>query len=102
VTADGRVAFCDQPRPLVCIYALSGDETDAPRFDRLPPAAALIELVRNCFFLDPRDRSVLASHFEQLTTLVARVPCFRLSFPRRFDAIENLRRTVVAHCGGTT
>jgi hypothetical protein len=97
VPADDRIAFCDEPRPLACIYALDGAETDVPRFDRLQPAAAVIELVKHCFVLDPQDRPLLASHFEQLTELVVRVPCFRLSFPRRFSAIESLRRSVVEH-----
>jgi hypothetical protein len=101
VAAGARLAFCAQPRELSRIYFLGDAGCFVPRFKRLPASAALIELVRNCFLLDPEERSALASHFDRLTRLVVRVPCFRLDYARRFDALDTLLGGIAEHCRGT-
>jgi hypothetical protein len=98
VEASDRMRFCRHPRLLSSIYFLGTADADSPRFERLPESLALIELVKNCFVLDPQERSVLEAQFDRLTRLVMKVPCFRLDYPRRFEALERLRRAIVEHC----
>jgi hypothetical protein len=100
IAAGARIAFCGQPRQLACICFLGDAGCVVPRFERPPASAALIELVRNCFLLDIEERSALASHFDRLTKLVLRVPCFRLHYARRFDALDGLVGGIVEHCRG--
>ena len=98
VDASARMAFCRHPRPLSCIYFLGEGGLDVPVFERLPESLAFIEFVKNSFVLDPQERSVLKAQFDRLTRLVRKVPCFRLDYPRRFEALERLRPAIVDHC----
>lgn len=98
VDAQGAIAFCREPRPLSCVYFLGEAKAAAPQFERLAASQALIEWVRNSFLLDPEERPLLASHFERLTRLVVRLPCFRLHYRRRFDALDSVRQAIAEHC----
>jgi hypothetical protein len=97
VEAGARVVFCRDARPLACVYFLSDGGSDVPAFERLSESLAVIEFVKNSFVLDPRERSVLKAQFDRLTRLVKRVPCFRLDYPRRFEALERVRPAIVEH-----
>ena len=99
--AQGPIVFCREPRPLSCVYFLGEADAAVPQFERLAASQALIEWVRNSFLLDPEERPLLASHFERLTNLVVRLPCFRLRYPRRFDALGSVRRAIAEHCIST-
>jgi hypothetical protein len=61
---------------------------------------ALIELVKHSFLLDVQARLSLSDHFEQLSRLVAGVPCYRLDYPRRFEALPAVRAAILRHCEG--
>jgi hypothetical protein len=98
VDAQGAIAFCHEPRPLSCVYFLGEAKAAAPQFERLAASQALIEWVKNSFLLDPEERPLLASHFERLTRLVVRLPCFRLHYQRRFDALGSVRQAIAEHC----
>src|SRR5258706_1298208 len=93
------MAFCDEPRQLSRVYVLGDPDAAAPRFEGLGGSQALIELIKNSFLLDPQEPSLLASQFDRLARLVAHVPCFRLHFPRAFDALDSVRHAIVVHAG---
>jgi hypothetical protein len=101
VDAQGPIVFCREPRPLSCVYFLGEADAAVPQFERLAASQALIEWVKNSFLLDPEERPLLASHFERLTKLVVRLPCFRLHYPRRFDALGGVRQAIAEHCRST-
>jgi len=97
VEACAGMAFCRHARALSCIYFLSDNGSDIPVFERLPESKAFIEFVKNSFVLDPRERSVLKGQFDRLARLARKVPCFRLDYPRRFEALERVRTAIVEH-----
>ena len=99
--AQGPIVFCREPRPLSCVYFLGEGDAAVPQFERLAASQALIEWVKNSFLLDPEERPLLASHFERLTNLVLRLPCFRLHYPRRFAALGSIRHAIAEHCIST-
>jgi hypothetical protein len=101
VDAHGPIVFCGEPRPLSCVYFLGEADATVPQFERLAASQALIEWVKNSFLLDPDERPLLASHFERLTNLVVRLPCFRLHYPRRFAALGSVRQAIAEHCSNT-
>lgn len=97
--ASDETRFCAQPRDLRRIYLLFDERSDTVSIQAITPSDALIELVRHSFLLDIRASDMLAAHFESLVRLVRSETCFRLDYPRRFDAIPAIRATILRHCG---
>lgn len=87
----------DQPCRLKCIYVLGDGSATEPTIETLTPSNALIELVKHSFLLDIDERAMLASHFDELATLVEQVPCVRFDYPRAFDRLGQVRACVAAH-----
>ena len=73
--ADDEVAYCDEARPLRCLYFLGEGDTDTVSIEPVSGRDAMIELVRHSFLLDIEAREMLMHHFGQLTEL-ARIPMF--------------------------
>ena len=94
--ASRELPHCAESRPLACAYFLDGDAPD-PVFHRMPSAEALMGWVGHSFILDPRGRDTLAPHFERVSQLAQRVPCFRFAYPRDFARLERVRDAIVAH-----
>lgn len=97
VLAGHDIVFCDRPRTLNRIYFLGEGSSSQPLFERMKPADALIELVKNSFLLDTEARDLLAAHFAELSRLVEQPIYFRLDYPRHFDALANVQQAIVAH-----
>jgi hypothetical protein len=75
-----------------------GDARAAPvRIERIPAAEAMMAWVRNSFLLEPKEPDVLAAHFGRLAELANRVACYRLDYPRRFDALARVRQAIARH-----
>jgi hypothetical protein len=91
------IAFCDQPRPLRRVYFLGDGSADAVEIHPLTGAEALVEWVKHSFLLDIEERSLLASHFDQVANLANEPIHFRLDYPRRFDDLARVRQAVVEH-----
>ena len=91
------IAFCEQARPLRRVYFLGGDTVAQVVFERMNPAQALVELVKNSFLLDIEARDMLAAHFDALARLVNQPMCYRLEYPRRFEDLAMVRQAIVAH-----
>ena len=95
--ASERVLFCNHPRPLRRVYFLGDGRAETVTFERLRPAEALVEWVKHSFLLDIEERPRLASHFEQVARLVDLPIHYRLDYPRRYEALSQVRAAVVAH-----
>ena len=96
--AAGDMRHCDEPRRMRHIYFLGERHTDGIAFEECPSSDAVVALVSHSFLLDIQARSAIAAHFEGLTRLVRAVPCFRLDYPRRFDALPDVRAAILKHC----
>lgn len=93
--AGAGLAFCAQPRPLRRAFFLGDGSAAAVAFEPLTAAQALVEWVKHSFLLDPEEKPALASHFDQVAALAGRVRCFRLDYPRNFEALARVRRAIV-------
>jgi hypothetical protein len=95
--AGAGIVFCEQPRRLQCVYFLGTGVSPEPRFERLPPGEALIELVKHSFLLDIEERELLAAHFDELSRLASRPLYYRLDYPRRFEDLAQVRKAIEDH-----
>lgn len=95
--AGEHIAFCEQSRPLHRVYFLGEGERQKPTFERLKPGEALIELLKHSFLLDIEERQVLATHFDELVSMVACPIYFRLDYPRRFEDLALVRQAIMNH-----
>jgi hypothetical protein len=91
------ITFCPQPRPLKRAYFLGDGQAAAVTFERMSAPEAMMEWVKNSFLLDPKEPSLLASHFGKVAELANRIRCYRLDFPRRFEELPRLRQAIVEH-----
>ena len=92
------VAFCGEPRALGRFYFLGGGGSAEIAIARLEASEAMMELVKHSFLLDIQARDLIASHFDQLSRLVALRSFYRLDYPRRFDLLPLVRTAIVSHC----
>jgi hypothetical protein len=95
--AGESLPFADSPTLLRRMYYLGGGRTDVVSLDRMEAADVLLELLKASFLLNVDDRSRLASHFDDLARLAHRPIHFRLDFPRRFDFLPAVRRSILEH-----
>lgn len=97
ILAGDTLHHAQAPRPLAAIYLL-GDQTPThPTVTPLGPVQALHAVSAQAFQLDTTDRLRLASHFDQLSRLADRVPCFSLDYPRHYGALAGVRQAVTRH-----
>lgn len=75
--------------PLAAFFCLA--EGPTCRAERLPAAAACLELVRNAYALDPTDRDRAVLRLRQCAAVANAVPAFRLSYPRDYARLPELR-----------
>lgn len=63
-------------------------------------AEALMELLQHGFMLDPGDRDTIERQFLATGDLVEALPLFRLSYPRDFSSLQEVRETMAAALEG--
>jgi hypothetical protein len=97
--ASPQLRFCDEPRPLRRTYFLGPGTAQTVVIRPIRPAAALLELVRNSFLLDIAERELLASHFAAISDLANRPMNYELDYPRRYEALDLVRDTIIRHAG---
>ena len=95
--AGKAIAFCAEPRPLRRVYFLGDGRVSAITIERMDAAKAMIEWVRNSFLLDVEKKSLLAAYFDEAANLANQPICFRLDFPRRFEALASVRQAIAQH-----
>jgi hypothetical protein len=91
------IAFCREPRPLKRAYFLGDGQSAAVTVERMSAPQAMMEWVKNSFLLDPKEPSLLASHFGKVAELANRIRCYRLNYPRRFEELPRVRQAIVEH-----
>lgn len=87
------VPAADQALPLTRLYALEPSE-DVARVTRLRPRDALGTLATHLFRVDPEDASRLPGELDLLARLTERVRVARLHVPRRYDALDDVRKAI--------
>jgi hypothetical protein len=95
--AGPEIAFCQEARPLQCVFFLGEGESEAPTIEALRPAQALIELVKHSFLLDIEARDILMRHFDDLTRLTELPIYFSLDYPRDYRGLPTVRKAIVEH-----
>lgn len=93
------IPHCDEPRPLRHVYFLANGESSQVAIEPMTASEALIELVKHSFILDIQASDFIAAHFDRLSRLVGRRIYFRLDYPRDFNALPEVRRAILTHCG---
>lgn len=97
ILAGEALRHAQAPRPLAAIYLLSDQVPSQPVVTPLGPVQALHAVSAQAFQLDTTDRQRLASHFDQLSRLADRVPCFTLDYARHYEALPGVRQAVTQH-----
>ncbi len=97
VLAGEHLTFHDAPMKAGAFYFLGEGDSAVATFEPLRQSEALIEMVRHSFLLDVEQHEILKSNFTALSRLVSITPCFRLDYPRNYDALAEVRLAIVEH-----
>jgi len=92
-----RLRFSRGPTPLRRMFFLGDGSAGTVKLERLDAKEVLIELVKASFLLNIDDRATLASHFDAVAKLSRRPIHYRLDYPRRFDLLPDVRRSILEH-----
>lgn len=95
--AGTNLPFADRPFPLKAIFHLGPGNADETVIAPIDPSAALVSILPNAFVLDSHDKTRMRSHFQRLGTLAATVASYNLDYPRSFDHLAAVVRTVAEH-----
>ncbi len=93
----GRIAHSGRALRLRRAYLLGDGSAREVRLAPMRAPEAMMAWVMHSFLLDPAERPALAAHFERVAALANRVACYRLDYPRRFDALAGVRQAIVEH-----
>lgn len=93
------VRAADLALPLARFYVLE-PAADRARITALRPRDALARLATHLFRVDPEDHRRLPAELDLLDRLAARVAVKRLEVPRRFDALDEVRRVIAEDLAG--
>ncbi len=89
-----------RPAPLRAIYVLNSicgaKRTKRIRIRRLPPARALVELLRGTFNAVITEPARLKQQFQQTAEVARVIPVKRLSYPRDLQQLPAVREAVLA------
>jgi hypothetical protein len=102
ISAGPGFPHCDQQRNLTAIYLLGDSGSAAPSFERIRPSAALLELIRNSFLLDPESAELLKVQHDTLSAVVINVPVFGMNYARNYETLPQVCQQVVAHARSCT
>ena len=95
ILAHEPIDFCREARRLRRIFFLVNEGADGPAISPVKAGEALAQLVRHSFLLDIEEREMLAYHFDRLAAMVREPICWRLDYPRRYDALPAVRRAIL-------
>ena len=95
--AGSNISFCSDSRPLRAIYLLGDEDGTEAQATPLRSTDSLLACVQNSFLLDVGAREALAQQFESLSALTTRVPCFSLTYPRRYEELPRVRGFIEQH-----
>jgi hypothetical protein len=97
----GAFAFSRRAAPIASVYVLNAKRSMRAGIgiEPLPAREALIELVRHSFVLDIADRRRLAEQFDRLVRTLSCVDVKRLTYPRRFGVLPQVRAAILEDAG---
>ena len=99
VPARGGLRHERRALPLRHVFFLGEGRPEGVEITKLSAREAFVDLLKHSFVLDVEDREAMAVHFEKLGRL-ALLPLFsRLDYPRRFEALEEVRGAILRHSG---
>jgi hypothetical protein len=98
ILAGEKFAFCPDPRALQRVFFLGDGSASSVSIAPVSSQNAVVQMLRHCFLLGVDEREMLAHNFRQLADL-SRLPIyFNLDYPRRYDALAEVREAVIRHC----
>jgi hypothetical protein len=83
--------------PLRKAYFLGEGTSETVRIEPMSAQEAHMAWVKHSFLLDPHDPTRMRSLFSQIAALAEHCISYRLDYPRRYDALEDVRAALVAH-----
>jgi hypothetical protein len=95
------IHFSTRPTKLRRLYFLTPVEEDEAKV-RIKPVSsrdAVVELVKYTFLIDVTDRLRLRREFERLSRVATQPLFYRLSFPRDFSRLAEVRRAILTAVG---
>lgn len=95
--SEGLIPFASQPIPLRRAYFLGDGSAGSVTISPLTAHEAHMAWVEHSFMLDARDKSRMATHFEQVARLVRLGLTYRLDYPRRYDSLPEVAEAVLKH-----
>jgi hypothetical protein len=99
IPARGRLRHERQALALRHVYFLGEGRSEGVEITELRARDAFVDLLKHSFVLDVEDREAMSVHFEKLGRL-ALLPVFsRLDYPRRFEALAEVRGAILRHSG---
>jgi hypothetical protein len=109
VGAGGFGRFLDRSQPLACLYLPErqdpgeiGEDGPAVRVETLPPAQAVMELIRGSFLLRiPQAAGFAPNRLRLFSDLVGRVPVRRLVYPSGFGLLPEVTDRILEDLRGT-
>ena len=94
--AAAGLPHCAEPRPLAAAFFLGDAETAKTTFRPLRGAVALAAWMENAFLLDIEDRDRVRLNLDAVAGIARTVPSFAMEYPRRYDALADVRRAVLS------
>jgi hypothetical protein len=100
-SASNAIAFHHEPAPIRNIYMLEDPENtngaDTIHFEKLSFDESTIALLKHYFRLPLPDKAWQRREFVALTALAARIPVYRLSYPRDYNFLPSVRQAIIEH-----
>lgn len=94
LNADGVLQYHDKPLPVAAAFVLEKAEREVS-VRRLEGHAAHRAWMKNMFVLDPDRTEAFGALFAWSAHIAGHVPTYQLSYPRDFDLLPNVRRTII-------
>ena len=82
--------------PLRRAYFLGEGTSEEVHIERMTAQEAHMAWVKHAFLLDPHDPTRMRSLFSQIAALAEQSLSYRLDYPRRYEALEDVRLALVA------
>lgn len=105
VLIDAPTESRGQPVPLSALYLLGAESDSSGRqtsLTRLSGQETCMAIIGNAFQLDLTDTCRAAHLMKAAAEVARRVPAFKLSYPRDFDRLPEVRAMIIEHSRGMT
>ena len=97
VMASPDLPYCKQPLPISAVFFLEDNGVDILQIRKLSGADKHAKWANCGFNLDVWDKASMKQNFQQIADLANEVPSFRLDYPRDFDRLNHVIRTIISY-----